>query len=221
MCVDVLSVNSGKFWKGLVISIRGTSRIRCVTYRICCATALNFVRLHYVITWALHLTEYVFHYTSNILSRNFGKISGEFSWDTVWIYIHLRITPCVIQCYRAKTVLFVNYNAILFVRFSWYISRTSGNFEITENLGKCREIFYGKIPGNFPPDFPGFSGDTTYVTALILSFRNLKIEEISINFGRKFPGNSGRFSPKTSGNFPRSFLRFFNWNVCYSPNFVF
>ena len=47
------------------------------------------------------------------------------------------------------------------------ISRIS---EIPGNSGKCREIFSGKIPGNFPPDFPVFSGDESTVTALILSF---------------------------------------------------
>jgi hypothetical protein len=85
-----------------------------------------------------------------------------------------------------------------------------GNSEISGNSGKCREVFSGKIPGNFPPDFPVFSGDETPVTALILSFKKLKLEEISRNFGQKFSGNSGKFFPKTTRNFLRIFLRFFN-----------
>ena len=97
----------------------------------------------------------------------------------------------------------------MFTVFSREISEISGNSEIPGNSGKYWESFSGKIPGNFPPDFPVFSGDETHVTALILYFKKLKIQEISGNFGRKFPGNSGKFSPKTSGNFPRIFLRFF------------
>jgi hypothetical protein len=89
------------------------------------------------------------------------------------------------------------------------------------NSGKRREIFSGKIPGNFPPDFPVFSGDENNATALILSFKKSKIKKISINFGRKFSGNSGKVFPKTTRDFLRIFLRFFNRNVCYSPNFVF
>jgi hypothetical protein len=50
------------------------------------------------------------------------------------------------------------------------ISEISGNSEIPENVGKFRKIFSGKIPGNFPPDFPVFSGEETTVTALNLSF---------------------------------------------------
>ena len=86
----------------------------------------------------------------------------------------------------------------------------SGNSEIPRNSGKCREIFSRKIPGNFPPDFPVFSGDETNVTALILFFKKSKIKKISRNFGRKFSGNSGKFFPKTTRNFLRIFLRFFN-----------
>ena len=116
---------------------------------------------------------------------------------------------CTIVCYRAKIVLFVIRNYNVSVRFSREISRNSGNSEILGNSGKCREIFSGKIPGNFPLDFPVFSGDETYVTALILFFKKLKSKEISGNFGRKFPGNSGKFFPKTTRNFPRIFLHFF------------
>ena len=86
----------------------------------------------------------------------------------------------------------------IFVRFSQEILGNSGNSEITINSGKCREIFTGKISGNFPPDFPVFSGEETNVTALILFFKKSKIKEISGNFGRKFPGNSGKFFPKTT-----------------------
>ena len=82
---------------------------------------------------------------------------------------------------------------------------------------KFREIFSGKIPVNFPPDFPAFSGDETPVTALILFFKKVKLKGISENSGRKFSGNSGKFFPKTTRNFPRIFLRFFNWNVLLQP----
>ena len=92
-----------------------------------------------------------------------------------------------------------------------------GKFRNSGNSGKCRGIFSGKIPGNFPPDFPGFSGDETYVTALNLYFKKVKLKEISGNFGRKFSGNSGKFFPKTTRNFLRIFLRFFNWNVFLQP----
>ena len=89
----------------------------------------------------------------------------------------------------------------------------SGNFgrKSRENFGKFlrRKISGGNFPGNFSPDFPAFSGDETHVTALILSFKNLKIEEISGNFGRKFPGNSGKFSPKNVGKFSPNFSVFF------------
>ena len=93
----------------------------------------------------------------------------------------------------------------------------SGNSEISRILWKHREIFSGKIPGNFPPEFPAFSGDETNVTALILVFKKRKIQEISMNFGRKFSGNSGKFFPKTTRNFLRIFLRFFNGNVLLQP----
>ena len=50
----------------------------------------------------------------------------------------------------------------------------SGNFggKFRENVGKFlrRKISGGNFPGNFPLDFPGFSGDEINVTALILSF---------------------------------------------------
>jgi hypothetical protein len=50
----------------------------------------------------------------------------------------------------------------------------SGNFggKFRENVGKFlrRKISGGHFPGNFPLDFPGFSGDEINVTALILSF---------------------------------------------------
>ena len=101
------------------------------------------------------------------------------------------------------------YNSNLLARFSREISGNFGNFEISGNSGKCRKIFSGKIPGNFPPDFPAFSGDETHVTALILSFKKLKTQEISGNFGRKFPGNSGKFSPKNVGKFSPNFSAFF------------
>ena len=58
----------------------------------------------------------------------------------------------------------------MFVRFSWKISQIPGNSEIPGNSGKCRTIFSEKTPGNFPPDFPAFSGDETNATARILSF---------------------------------------------------
>jgi hypothetical protein len=93
------------------------------------------------------------------------------------------------------------------------IHEISGNFggKFQENLRKFlrRKISGENFPGNFPPDFPGFSGDETHVTALILSFKKLKIEEISGNFGRKFPGNSGKFSPKNVGKFSPNFSAFF------------
>ena len=93
----------------------------------------------------------------------------------------------------------------------------SGNSEIPGNSGKCRKVFSGKIPGNFPPDFPGFSGDETYTTALILSFKKLKIEELSGNFGRKFLGNSGKFSPKNVGKFSPNFSAFFGLKRMLQP----
>ena len=115
--------------------------------------------------------------------------------------------------HSAKIVICMLYNHSVFVRFSWEISWNSGNSEISGNSGKSRKTFSGKIPGNFPPDFPVFSGDETNVTDLILFFKKSKIKKISINFGRKFPGNSGKFFPKTTRNFLRIFLRFFNWNT--------
>ena len=130
---------------------------------------------------------------------------------------HFRYSLHNIHCYSAKIILFIIRILTDFVRFSWEISEISGNSDISGNSGKCREIFPGKIPGNFPPDFPVFSGDEAHVTAVILSFKKSKIKKISGNFGRKFPGNSGKFSPKTSGNFPRIFLCFFNWNVLLQP----
>ena len=95
-----------------------------------------------------------------------------------------------------------------FVRYYQSISAISGNSEIPGNPGKYRKTFSGKIPGNFPPDLHTFLVDATHDTALILSFKKLKIKAISGNFGRKFSGNSGKFSPKTSRNFLRNFLRF-------------
>ena len=87
----------------------------------------------------------------------------------------------------------------------------SGNFggKFRENVGKFlrRKISGENFPGNFPPDFPGFSGDETHVTALILSFKNIKIHEISGNFGGKFRENFRKFlRRKISGeNFPGKF----------------
>ena len=99
----------------------------------------------------------------------------------------------------------------------------SGNFggKFRENFRKFlrRKISGENFPGNFPPDFPGFSGDETPVTALILSFKKLKIKKTLGNFGRTFSGNSGKFFPKTTRNFLRIFLRFFNWNVLSQPWF--
>ena len=47
----------------------------------------------------------------------------------------------------------------------------------------------------------------TYVTALILSFKNVKIHEISGNFGGKFRENFGKFLRRkiSGGNFPGNF----------------
>jgi hypothetical protein len=97
------------------------------------------------------------------------------------------------------------------------VREISGNFRNSGNSGKCREVFSEKIPGNFPPDFPAFSWDETNVIALILSFKKLKIQEISGNFGRKFSGNSGKFFPKTTRNFLRIFLRFFELKRMLQP----
>ena len=105
----------------------------------------------------------------------------------------------------------------IFVRFSREISEISGNSEIPGNSGKRRKIFSGKIPGNFPPDFPGVSGDETPVTALILSFKKIKIEEISGNFGRKFSGNSRKFFPKNVGKFSPNFSSFFGLKRTLQP----
>ena len=115
-----------------------------------------------------------------------------------------------IQLYRAKIIFLLLCNNNSFVRSSEKFRELPRNSEIPGNSGKCRKIFSEKIPGNFPPDFPAFSGDETYVTALILSFKKSKSNGISRNFGRKFPGNSGKFFPKTTRNFLRIFLRFFN-----------
>ena len=127
----------------------------------------------------------------------------------------------ILHSFTALKLFLLLCNNDVFIIFYRNISTIFGNSEISGNSGKRRKIFSGKIPGNFPRDFPSFSGDEMHVTALILSFKKLKIQEISGNFGRKFPGNSGKFSPKTSGNFPRIFLCFLNENVCYSPKFVF
>jgi hypothetical protein len=93
------------------------------------------------------------------------------------------------------------------------IHEISGNFggKFREKFRKFlrRKISGGNFSGNFPRDFPGFSGDETHVTAPILSFKNLKIQEISGNFGRTFPGNSGKFSPKNVGKFSPNFSVFF------------
>jgi hypothetical protein len=93
------------------------------------------------------------------------------------------------------------------------IHEISGNFggKFRENFRKFlrREISGENFPGKFPPDFPAFSGDETHDTALILSFKKLKIKEISRNFGRKFPGNSRKFSPKNVGKFSPNFSAFF------------
>jgi hypothetical protein len=101
------------------------------------------------------------------------------------------------------------------------IYEISGNFggKFRENVRKFlrRKISGENFPGNFPPDFPGFSGDETHVTALILSFKKLKIEEISGNFGRKFPGNSGKFSPKNVGKFSPNFSSFFGLKRMLQP----
>jgi hypothetical protein len=62
---------------------------------------------------------------------------------------------------------------ILFFKNS-KIHEISGNFggKFRENVGKFlrREISGENFPGKFPPDFPGFSGEKTHVTALNLSF---------------------------------------------------
>ena len=54
------------------------------------------------------------------------------------------------------------------------IHDVSGNFggKFRENVGKFHrgKISGENFPGKFPPDFPGFSGDETTFTALILSF---------------------------------------------------
>ena len=113
------------------------------------------------------------------------------------------------QWYSAKIFILMLYSNNIFVRFSREISGNFGKFRNSENSGNCRKIFSGKIPGNFPPDFPVFSGDENNVTARILSFKKLKIEEISGNFGRTFSGNSGKFSPKNVGKFSPNFSVFF------------
>jgi hypothetical protein len=107
----------------------------------------------------------------------------------------------------------IHFTALILLFKNIKIYEISGNFggKFRENVGKFlrRELSGENFPGKFPPDFPAFSGDETPVTALILSFKKLKIEEISGNFGRKFPGNSGKFSPKNVGKFSPNFSAFF------------
>ena len=62
------------------------------------------------------------------------------------------------------------YDLNLVLRYSPEISGNFEKFRNSGNSGKCREVFSGKIPENFPPNFPAFSGDETTIAALILSF---------------------------------------------------
>ena len=124
--------------------------------------------------------------------------------------LHLQYAIYALLPYKAKIVLFLKYSRRVIIRFSREISENFGEFRNSGNSGKCRKSFSGEIPGNFPPDFPAFSGDETNTTALILSFKKLKIKKTLGNFGRTFSGNSGKVFPKTTRNFLRIFLRFFN-----------
>ena len=149
-----------------------------------------------------------------------GPYSESFPTRLGKTYVHFMDKYYKMLCYRPKTVLLLLHNITMInIRAGTFgkFREISGNFKISENSGKCRDIFSGKIPGNFPRDFPAFSGDETHVTALILSFKKLKIEEISGNFGRKFPGNSGKFSPKNVGKFSPNFSVFFGWKRMLQP----
>jgi hypothetical protein len=101
------------------------------------------------------------------------------------------------------------------------VHEISGNFggNFRENFRKFlrRKISGGNFPGNFPPDFPGFSGNETHVTALILIFKKLKIQEISGNFGRKFPGKFREIFSENAGKFSPNFSAFFCLNAMNQP----
>ena len=90
---------------------------------------------------------------------------------TVWkTYTHFQVTQETAHITALKLFFFVTYQAWLCKLGLGLFQAISGNSEIPENSENCREIFSGEIPGNFPSDFPAFSGDTTHATALILSF---------------------------------------------------
>mgnify|MGYP003724046903 CR=1 FL=1 len=84
--------------------------------------------------------------------------------------LHLQYAIYALLPYKAKIVLFLKYSRRVIIRFSREISENFGEFRNSGNSGKCRKGFSREIPGNFPPDFPAFSGIETHGTALILSF---------------------------------------------------
>jgi hypothetical protein len=166
-----------------------------------------------------HILQPYFCFLKKVKSRkfreisggNFREIPGNFSRKRREIFSEF-FCVFLIETYVTALILFFKN-----VQMHEISENFGGKFQENVRKFRRRKISGENFPGKFPPDFPAFSGDETHVTALILSFEKLKIGEISRNFGRKFPGNSRKFSPKTSGNFPRIFLRFFLWKRMLQP----
>ena len=144
---------------------------------------------------------------SENLLRSISVTTGEFSSC-------FRDKLLKIQYYRAKNVCLRLCNVLNFVIFSGEIL---GNFEQFRNSGKFGENTGKFSPGKFREIFPEFSGDETYVTALILSFKKLKINEISLNYESKFPRKYREIFSENAGKFSPNFSAFFWLNAMYQP----
>ena len=117
--------------------------------------------------------------------------------------------------------IFRGWNTCYSPKFVFLKNKNRGNFEKfrEEISGKFREIFPEKRREIFPEFFCVF-WMKTYVTALNLFFKNMKIHEISGNFGRKFRENSGKFLLRkiSGGNFPGNSGKFGSILVDFRKN---
>ena len=144
-------------------------------------------------------------------------LSGNYTIN-VFLYVMKTFSKYIVHIARnvstqSENCYFLINNKCAFIRRFREISENSGNFDKFRNSGKCRKIFSGKIPGNFPPDFPAFSGDDAHFTALILSFKKLKIGEISGKFQEKIPGKFREIFSENAGKFSPNFSAFFCLNA--------